>query len=56
MNASPFPSTEVSPPKSLIGTTKARTASSPTIAQNAILIRVQLTIHFESSHAHNAVS
>jgi hypothetical protein len=36
--------------------TKARAASSPTIAQNAILIWVQLTIHFESSHGHNAVS
>lgn len=65
LNASPFPSTEVSPPKSLIGTERrgprpARPSRKTQVSFPAKLSldRVQLTIHFESfesSDGHNAV-
>lgn len=64
MNASPFPSTEVSPPKSLIGTQRrgprpARPSRKTQVSFPAKLALdnwVQLTIHFESPDGHNAVS
>ena len=64
MNASPFPSTEVSPPKSLIGTQRrgprpARPSRKTQVSFPAKLSLdnwVQLTIHFELSDGHNAVS